>query len=96
MKVKAIQDRNFLDRKLKKRVMALKRSEPVPDDVTFHCRRCFAEVCQAHNIRRVKETYHVIISSDVRDSKVGTLSQEMCFFHLSKMITKSLIVRVTI
>lgn len=69
-KVKVIQDKNFQDRQLKKRVMALQNSEPVPDDVTFHCRKCFEEVCQAHNIRRVKETYHVIICSDVRDSKV--------------------------
>ncbi|PFX15412.1 putative ATP-dependent RNA helicase DDX58 [Stylophora pistillata] len=69
-KVKAIQDKNFRDRKLKKGVMASKKSKPVPDDVTLHCRKCNAAVCQAHDIRRVRETYYVIISSDVRESKV--------------------------
>ena len=74
MKVKNIQRKNCQDRSLKKRVMAMQKSEPVPGDVTFRCRKCNEEVCQAHNIRRVKETYHVIISSDVRDSKVEILS----------------------
>lgn len=73
MKVKAIQDKNFRDRKLKKGVMALKKSKPVPDDVNFHCRKCNEGVCQAHDIRRVRETYYVIINSDVRESKVDAL-----------------------
>lgn len=74
MKVKAIQDKNFRDRKLKKGVMALKKSKPVPDDVNFHCRKCNEAVCQAHDIRRVRETFYVIINSDVRESKVDALS----------------------
>ena len=70
MQVKDIQRKNFQDRYLKKHLFAAQKSEHVPDDVTFHCRKCNVEACQAHDIKKFKESYHIVINRDFRDSKV--------------------------
>ena len=33
----------------------------VQDDVTFFCRKCATLACQAHHIRRLRDSYHVVI-----------------------------------
>ena len=70
MQVKDIQRKNLQDRFLKKHVIATLKSEHLPDDVTFRCRKCNDEACQAHDIRRIKESHHVVVNRDFRDSKV--------------------------
>ena len=70
MQVKAIQRKNLQDKLLKKRMIATLKSEHLPDDVTFCCRKCNEEACQAHDIRTIKESYHVVVNRDFRDSKV--------------------------
>lgn len=70
MQVKDIQRKNFQDRYLKKHVVAALKSVHLPGDVTFRCRKCNVEACQAHDIRTIKESHHVVINRDFRDSKV--------------------------
>jgi len=70
MQVKDIQLKNLQDRFLKKHVIATLKSEHLPDDVTFRCRKCNVEACQAHDIRTVKESHHVVINRDFENSKV--------------------------
>ena len=33
----------------------------VQDDVTFFCRKCATLACQAHNIRRLKDSHRIVI-----------------------------------
>lgn len=70
MQVKDIQRKNLQDRFLKKHVIATLKSEHLPGDVTFRCRKCNVEACQAHDIRTVKESHHVVINRDFAKSKV--------------------------
>ncbi|KAL9989319.1 hypothetical protein ACROYT_G003856 [Oculina patagonica] len=70
--VKAIQQKNFQERYYKKHLTATRKSVHLPGDVTFHCRKCNVEACQAHDIRTIKESHFVVINSDFRDFKVHT------------------------
>jgi len=72
-RVKDIQRKNLQDRFLKKQVFATLKSEHLPDDVTFCCRKCNIEACQAHDIRTIKESHHVVVNRGFRDSKVDIL-----------------------
>lgn len=80
LQVKDIQRKNLQDRFLKKQVFATLKSEHLPDDVTFCCRKCNVKACQAHDIRTIKESHHVVVNRDFRDSKVKS-SPDLKFLH---------------
>ncbi|XP_073244353.1 ATP-dependent RNA helicase DHX58-like isoform X3 [Porites lutea] len=69
-KVKDVQKKILQDRCLKKNIYALRTSEPLPHDVSFRCRKCQVFVCQAHDVRRIQGSHHVIIDINVRNEKV--------------------------
>ncbi|CAH3018864.1 unnamed protein product [Porites evermanni] len=69
-KVKELQQKSYRERYLKKHIYALSKSKHLPGDVTFLCRKCKETVCQAHDVRCIQGSHHVIINSDVRDTKV--------------------------
>lgn len=87
MKVKDLQLKNLQDRRLKKNVIATQKAVILDDDVTFRCRKCNVVACQAHDIRRVRESHYVILNSDVRDSKVIRSS-----FTLFSLLTFKLLI----
>ena len=68
--VKDVQKKILQDRCLKKHIYALRTSEPLPHDVSFRCRKCQVFVCQAHDVRRIQGSHHVIIDINVRNEKV--------------------------
>ena len=68
--VKDVQKKILQDRCLKKNICALRTSEPLPHDVSFRCRKCQVFVCQAHDVRRIQGSHHVIIDINVRNEKV--------------------------
>ena len=80
MQVKDIQRKNLQDRFLKKQVFATLKSEHLPDDVTFCCRKCNIEACQAHDIRTIKESHHVVVNRGFRDSKVKSSPVIKCLW----------------
>ena len=55
------------ERALKAKLRDCLKSRYEPNDVTFKCRRCQAVACQAHELRRVKKSYHVVIPDDFED-----------------------------
>ena len=72
-KVKEVQRKISQERFLKKHVRATQKSVVLPDDVNFRCRKCTEFVCQAHDVRRIKGSHHVIINRECRDTKVSSL-----------------------
>ena len=75
-KVKELQQKSYRARYLKKHIYALSKSKHLPGDVTFLCRKCKETVCQAHDVRCIQGSHHVIINSDVRDTKVIFLKKK--------------------
>lgn len=55
------------ERALKAKLRDCLQSRYDPNDVTFRCRRCQAVALQAHELRRVKNSYHVVIPDDFED-----------------------------
>lgn len=68
--VKEVQRKISQERFLKKHVRAAQKSVVLSDDVNFKCRKCKEFVCQAHDVRRIKGSHHVIINRECRDTKV--------------------------
>ncbi|XP_067017165.1 ATP-dependent RNA helicase DHX58-like isoform X3 [Acropora muricata] len=68
--VKEVQRKISQERFLKKHVRAAQKSVVLADDVNFKCRKCKEFVCQAHDVRRIKGSHHVIINRECRDTKV--------------------------
>ena len=66
-KVRILQKKAINDRQLKKNFSAAKKSRYIPHDITFYCRKCHTEACQAHDLRVIENSYHVVMTSDFKD-----------------------------
>ena len=72
--VSALQKRSHRDRQTKRNIRTAKNNRKLqhdPSDITFFCKKCGQEACQAHDIRLVGKSYYLVAAEGFKE-KVTT------------------------
>ena len=48
-------------------MVSARKNISVQDDATFFCQRCGEFACEANHIRRLRDTYHVVIDTSFKE-----------------------------
>ena len=54
------------EREVKQKVTSARRSLFHLDGITFYCLKCQEEACQARDIRVLKDSFYVVVTSDFK------------------------------
>ncbi|XP_031562998.1 interferon-induced helicase C domain-containing protein 1-like isoform X2 [Actinia tenebrosa] len=65
--IRILQIKSFANKKPGQETGIEKSSLKDADGVTFYCQKCMALVCHAQDIRRFKESHHVVINKDIHE-----------------------------